>query len=163
MALLVNRDIHYSQKYFTKSVHLNGGKDLTWNSHIGRETLQVYLHQPQAVCVIGGCDYLTQHLLIRWIGRKIAEDWALISLANKMAWPNAKRYVKDCLFTACITGPAWDAKTNHRYHLRNRPWRAAGGMEGNGLSACRLLCHKERTHRALRKYAKNLENFYFHL
>jgi hypothetical protein len=136
------RDILNSLKHFTKSVHLNGGKDFK----IGRETLQVYPHLPQAVCVVGGCGFLIQNLLLHWIGRKIAEDRALLRWLPRSPDPTPSdvffwRYFEVSLYCfyhrTCLR-----CETNHCCLFRNQSWHGAAGVAGNGLSACCLCVTK---------------------
>jgi hypothetical protein len=139
-------------------------KTSTCDPHIERKTLQVYPHLPQAVCVAGGCGFLNQHLPLHWIGRTIAEDRALLRWLPKSPAPTPCDvflwgYVKVSLYCLYHRICLSCGTKNHRCLLRNPIVTWCSGCGRKWIIDLSSVCHKGRKHRALKSYAKNLENF----
>jgi len=112
--------------HFTKSVHLNDGKDFNMRT----------THRKKNICkYICACRGLLVLLVATATSTSIAPALerthkrgrpGAASLATKISWSNAMRffYYRNVLRILSIyslyTGSAWDGKMNRRRHLGNR-------------------------------------------
>jgi hypothetical protein len=143
--------IHIYFTYFIKLVHLNGRKKCNMRYTDGkRNSPSCFLNTLLSALYV--CS--------SWCGRRQVDNSFLpIPTAACHDWFLRQKWWSLCSLDRscgrdCRKARVLNIFPYHHCHLRNWSWNAAAGMDGNGLSAWYLPCHKGWVHTAFMRYAK---------